>query len=136
MPETLKLEIVTPDALTFSGEVEMVTLPGSEGEMGVYPHHVPLMTQLVPGEVIVRKDGQDTYLAVGEGFVEVTGESVAILTDMAIKSDAIDEAKAEEARRKADARLAEHIEESEMAMINASLAKATAQLEVKRRRHH
>ncbi len=136
MPETLKLEIVTPEALTFSGDVEMVTLPGSEGEMGVYPHHVPLMTQLVPGEVIVRKDGQDTYMAVGEGFVEVTGESVSILTDMAIKSDAIDEAKAEEARRKAEARLAEHVEDGELAAINASLAKATAQLEIKRRRHH
>ena len=63
----------------------MVTLPGVEGEMGIYPNHVPLMTQIVPGEIIARKDGQDYFLAVGEGFVEITGDRVAILTDMAIK---------------------------------------------------
>ena len=61
MANTLKLEIVTPDARTFSEDVEMVTLPGVEGEMGVYPQHVPLMTQLVPGEIIVRKDGHDIF---------------------------------------------------------------------------
>jgi F-type H+-transporting ATPase subunit epsilon len=136
MPDTLQLEIVTPEAQTFSDQVEMVTLPGSEGEMGVYPHHVPLMTQLVPGELIVRKDGQDIYLAVGEGFVEITGESVSVLTDMAIPSDQIDEAKAEEARRAAEARLAENLDDEEAAMVQAAAAKALAQINVKRRRHH
>jgi F-type H+-transporting ATPase subunit epsilon len=135
MPETLKLEIVTPDAQTLSEDVEMVTLPGTEGEMGIYPHHVPLMTQLAPGEVIVRKNGQDTFLAVGEGFVEITGDHVAILTDMAIKADEIDEAKAEEARRRAQARLAEKIEEGEHVIVSAALANALAQINVKRRRH-
>src|SRR5271154_273842 len=106
MANTLKLEIVTPDARTYSDDVEMVTLPGVEGEMGVYPQHVPLMTQLVPGELTVRKDGHDTFMAVGDGFVEVTADHVAILTDMAIPSDQIDEAAAEEARRRAEARLA------------------------------
>ena len=110
MAYTLKLEIVTPDATTFSDDVEMVTLPGVEGEMGVYPQHVPLMTQLVPGEITVRKDGQDLYLAVGEGFVEITAEKVAILTDMAVRSEQIDEAKAEEVRRQAEARLAENLD--------------------------
>jgi F-type H+-transporting ATPase subunit epsilon len=114
----------------------MVTLPGSEGEMGIYPQHVPLMTQLAPGEVIVRKDGQDIFLAVGEGFVEITGDHVAILTDMAIKADSIDEAKAEEARRRAEARLAEHINDEDAAIVSAALANAVAQLNVKRRRHH
>jgi len=109
MPATLKLEIVTPEARTFSDDVEMVTLPGVEGEMGIYPQHVPLMTQLVAGEITVRKDGRDSYLAVGEGFVEITAERVAILTDMAIRSEQIDEAKAEEAKRKAEARLAEKL---------------------------
>jgi F-type H+-transporting ATPase subunit epsilon len=135
MPDTLKLEIVTPEAQTFSGDVDMVTLPGIEGEMGIYPHHVPLMTQLMPGEIIVRKDGQDFYLAVGDGFVEITGDHVAILTDMAIKSDAIDEAKAEEARRRAEARLAEHIDDAENALVSAAMANALAQINVKRRRH-
>lgn len=134
MANTLKLEIVTPEEKTFSDDVEMVTLPGVEGEMGVYPQHVPLMTQLVPGEIIVRKDGRDQFLAVGEGFVEVTADRVAILTDMAIRAESIDEVKAEEARRKAEARLAEKLSDEEAAMVSASLAHSTAQLNVKRRR--
>ena len=88
---TLKLEIVTPEAVTYSEEVDMVTLPAVEGELGVFPTHVPLMTQLVAGEVAVRKNGQDYFLAVGEGFVEITGERVAIMTDMAIRAENIDD---------------------------------------------
>lgn len=133
MANTLKLEIVTPDALTYSEEVEMVTLPGSEGEMGIYPQHVPLLTQIVPGEVTVRKAGRDYFLAVGEGFVEITGDRVAIMTDMAIRAENIDEAKAEEARRRAEARLAEHMDDEEGAMVSAALAHSLAQLKVKRR---
>ena len=136
MADTLKLEIVTPDAQTYSDNVEMVTLPGTEGEMGVYPNHVPLMTQLAAGEVIVRKDGRDLFLAVGEGFVEVTGDHVAILTDSAIKADDIDEAKAEEARRRAEARLAEALDDGENAVVRAALANALAQIQVKRRHQH
>src|SRR5260370_31419516 len=106
MAATQKRETVTPEAKTSSEEVEMVTLPASEGEMGILPQHVPLMTQIVPGEIIARKEGRDYFLAVGEGFVEVTGERVAIMTDMAIRAENIDEAKAEEARQRAESRLA------------------------------
>jgi F-type H+-transporting ATPase subunit epsilon len=134
MANTLLLEIVTPDAQTFSDQVEMVTLPGAEGEMGVYPNHVPLMTQLVPGEIIVRKDGQEFYLAVGDGFVEITGDHVAILTDMAIRAENIDEIKAEEARRQAEARLAAVMDSEETATVHAALANSLAQITVKRRR--
>jgi F-type H+-transporting ATPase subunit epsilon len=133
MANTLKLEIVTPEAKVYSEDVEMVTLPGSEGEMGVYPMHVPVMTKIVSGEVIARRGGQDHYLAVGEGFAEITGERVAILTDMAITADRIDEAKAEEVRKRAEARLAEHLDEAETAVVNAALAHSLAQLKVKRR---
>ena len=133
MAATLKLEIVTPDAKTYSEDVEMVTLPAVEGEMGVLPHHVPLMTQIVPGEIIALKDGKEIYLAVGEGFVEVTGERVAIMTDMAIRAENIDEAKAEEAKRRAEARLAEKLGHEESAMVSAALAHSLAQLKVKRR---
>ncbi len=135
MANTLKLEIVTPEEKVYSEDVEMVTLPGVEGEIGVYPNHVPLMTQLVPGEVSVRKDGQPYYLAVGEGFVEIRGDRVSILSDMAVGADKIDEAKAEEARKRAEARLAEKLDEEEVAAINASLAHSLAQLKVKRRHH-
>ena len=135
MANTLKLEIVTPEAKTYSEDVEMVTLPGVEGEMGILPQHVPLMTQIVPGEIIVRKEAKDYFLAVGEGFVEITGERVAIMTDMAIRAENVDEAKAEEARRRAEARLAEKLDDEEAAMVSAALAHSLAQLKVKRRQH-
>ncbi len=130
---TLKLEIVTPEAVTFSEDVEMVTLPGVEGEMGIYPMHVPLMTQIVPGEIVVRRAGQDVLLAVGEGFVEITGESVSVLTDMAITADNIDEIKAEEAKKRAEARLSEKLSDEESAVVQAALANSVAQINVKRR---
>ena len=135
MAATLKLEIVTPEAKTYSEDVDMVTLPGVEGEMGIYPMHVPLMTQIVAGELSVRKDGQDYFLAVGEGFVEITADKVAIMTDMAVRAEQIDEAKAEEARRRAEARLAEKLNDEEAALVSAALMHSLAQLKVKRRQH-
>jgi F-type H+-transporting ATPase subunit epsilon len=128
----LKLEIVTPEAKVFSEDVDMVTLPGSEGEMGIYPMHVPLMTQLAAGEILVRKGGQEFFLAVGQGFVQITGERVSVLTDMAIEADKIDEAKAEEAMRSAEARLSEKLDDEEIATVRASLDRSLAQLKVKR----
>ena len=105
MANTLKLEIVTPEGTVYSEDVEMVTLPGVAGQMGVYPQHVPLMTQMVPGEIIVRKDGRDMFIATGEGAHRSHRHRVAILTDLAVPADRIDEAKAEEARQRAEARL-------------------------------
>ena len=133
---TLKLEIVTPDAVVYSEDVNMVTLPAIEGQIGIYPLHIPLLTQIVPGEIIVLKDGHESFLAVGEGVVEITSHRVAIVTDMAIPADHIDEAKVEEARQRAAARLRDKISDEEVATVNASLARSIAQLNVKRRRHH
>lgn len=130
---TLKLEIVTPEAKIYSEDVDMVTLPGIEGEMGIYPMHIPLMTQIVHGEITARKGGVDHYLATGEGFVQITGDRVAILTDMAINADDIDEQKAEEARRKAEARLSEKLSDEEQAHVQAALLHSLTQLNVKRR---
>ena len=136
MATTLKLEIVTPEATAYSEDVEMVTLPGSEGELGVYPNHVPLLTTLNPGELRVLKGGKETFLAIGEGFVEITGSSVSVLTDMAIKPAAIDESAAEAAVARAQAAMKEDLGKEECAAVTASLQKALAQLHVKRRRHH
>jgi F-type H+-transporting ATPase subunit epsilon len=133
--KTLKLEIVTPEGAVYSEDVDMVGLRGIDGQIGILPHHEWLMTQMVPGEMMVRKDGRDQFLAVGEGLVEVTGDRVAVLTDMAIEAEKIDEAKAEEARQRAAARLSEKISAEEVASTNASLARSLAQLHVKRRRH-
>jgi F-type H+-transporting ATPase subunit epsilon len=135
MANTLKLEIVTPEAMTYSEDVEMVTLPGAEGEMGIYPLHVPLMTQIVAGEINVRKGGSSLFLAVGDGFAEITGTRVAVMTDMAIRAENIDEAKAEEARKRAEARLSEKLSDEDSALAAAALAHSLAQLKVKRRTH-
>jgi F-type H+-transporting ATPase subunit epsilon len=133
MSDSLKLEIVTPEGTVYSEDVEMVTLPGVVGEMGIYPQHVPLMTQIVPGELIVHKDGKDLSIATGEGLIEVTANRIAVLTDLAIPADRIDEAKAEEARRRAEARLHEKLSAEEAATVNASLVRSLAQLRVKKR---
>jgi F-type H+-transporting ATPase subunit epsilon len=132
MAATLKLEIVTPEAKVFAEDVEMVTLTGIEGDMGIYPEHMPVMTQLVAGEIIARKNGENIFLAVGDGFVQITGQRVAILTDMAIRADDIDESKAEEALRKAEQRLSQKLTDEEAATVHAALAHATTQIKVKR----
>jgi F-type H+-transporting ATPase subunit epsilon len=134
MAATIKLEIVTPEAKIFSDDVDMVTLTGTEGEMGILPQHMPLMTQLVAGEIIAQKGKDTIFLAVGDGFVQVTGDRVAILTDMAIEADNIDEAKAEEARQLAEARLSQKITDEEAAHIRAALAHSMTQIKVKQRR--
>ena len=135
MANTLKLEIITPDAVVYSEDVHMVTLPGIEGQLGIYPLHIPLITQIVPGELMVTKDGRDSFLAIGEGLADITADTVSIVTDMAIPADHIDEAKVEEARQRAAARLADKLSDEEVASVNASLARSLAQLHVKRRRH-
>jgi F-type H+-transporting ATPase subunit epsilon len=111
----------------------MVTLPAVDGEMGILPQHVPLMTQMLPGEMVVRQNGKDRFLAVGDGLVEITGNRVAILTDLAVAAENIDEAKAEEARQRAAARLREKLSAEEIANVNAALARSLAQIRVKRR---
>lgn len=135
MAATLRLEIVTPDATAYSEDVEMVTLTGSEGELGVYPNHVPLLTTLKPGELRVLKGGRETFLAVGEGFVEIKGDSVSVLTDLALEAANIDEGAAEAAVARAQAAMKEDHGSEEVAAIQATLQKALAQLHVKRRRH-
>jgi F-type H+-transporting ATPase subunit epsilon len=133
---TLKLEIVTPEAKIYSEDVDMVTLPGTEGDLGVYPNHVPLLTTLRPGELRVLKDGRETFLAVGEGFVEIKADAVSVLTDMALESEKIDTAAAEAAVERAKAAMKEDHSKEEVAALQASLQKALAQLHVKRRKRH
>jgi len=120
--------------MVYSDDVEMVTIPGVEGQMGLLPQQTRLMTYMVPGEMIVRKDGRDQFIAVGEGLVEVTNSRVLIATNMAIAAEKIDEAVVEEARQRATARLNEKLSSEEVASVNASLARSVAQLNVKRRR--
>lgn len=134
MAGTLRLEIVTPEATAYSEEVEMVTLPGAEGELGVYPNHVPLLTTLRPGELRVLKGGRESFLAVGEGFVEIRGDGVSVLTDLALEASTIDESAAEAAIARAQAAMKEDHSKEDVAALQATLQKALAQLHVKRRR--
>lgn len=134
MADTLRLEIVTPEGRSFSDDVNSVVLPGVEGEFGVLPDHMPMVTQIHPGELVIQKGDQEFRLAVGEGFVELTGDHVSVLTDMAQDASHIDEAKAEEARQRAEKALQEKHTAEEIAAATASLERAVAQLRVKRRR--
>src|SRR5205823_15124972 len=134
MAATLKLEIVTPEKTAYSEDVEMVTLPGSEGELGVYPNHVPLLTTLNPGELRVLKGGKETFLAIGEGFVEVTGSAVSVLTDMALEPAVIDESAAEAAVARAQPAIKQDLGAQEVAAGHSSHQKALAQWHATRRR--
>src|SRR4029450_7084171 len=109
MAPTLRLEIVTPEKVAFSEDVSMVTVPAIDGQIGIYPQHVRLITQMVPGELSVTTEAGEILLAVGEGVVVVTADRVDVLTDMAIRAEDIDEAKAEEKRQRGAGRLQEKI---------------------------
>jgi F-type H+-transporting ATPase subunit epsilon len=128
MAATLRLEIVTPEAIAISEDVDLVTLPAIGGEIGIYPHHVRLITQMVPGELITVRQGQESVIAVGEGLVAVSGDRVEILTDMAIRTQELDAAKIEEARQRARARHEEKIVNETHAALNASVVRSLSRL--------
>ena len=131
----LQLEIVTPEAKVFSEEVDMVVLPGVEGELGVLPLHVPLMTRLLPGEVRITQGQKQVELVVGNGFIEVLPDRVCILTDMAMMDSDVDEQAAEEAIKRAQATLQDKkLTSDEVAETESALARSLAQLRFKRRR--
>lgn len=134
----LKLEIVTPEEKVYSEEVDQVSLPTSTGEITVLPHHLPVVTQIIPGELTVKKSGKTFHLATGAGFAEITGKSVAVMTDLAIESGKIDEKEVLEAKKRAEEALKQKhtMSSEEFATTAATLQKALAQLRVKRRRAH
>lgn len=135
MAATLRLEIVTPEAKIFEGDVESVLLPGVEGEMGILPQHEALVTELNAGEVRIVQDGKTQVLAIGEGFAEITGNSVGILTDGAVHDKDIDEKKAEEAVKRAEDLLKNaSLQGEELEATQAMLARSLAQIHIKRRR--
>ena len=133
---TLKLEIITPDSKVFEGDVEFVELPGAEGDMGVFPQHEPLVTELKAGELQITVNGKVQVLAIGEGFAEITGTSIAILTDGAVNEKDIDEKVAEEAVKRAEDLLKSNtLAGEELEATQAALARSLAQIRVKRRHH-
>ncbi|HOW80450.1 MAG TPA: ATP synthase F1 subunit epsilon, partial [Verrucomicrobiota bacterium] len=133
MISEFKLEITTPTGRVYSKAVDMVTLPGREGEMGILPQHAPLIALLGDGEIVARRGDQEDRLLVTGGCVEITPERVAVITVFATPEDAIDADKAQAARARAEARLKENISPEEVALVQASLTHSLAQLKIKRR---
>jgi len=130
----MKLEITTPKGQVYSKEVDMVTLPGREGEMGILPMHVPLITLIGDGEIIAKHGEQEDRLLITGGCAEITSDRIAILTVFATAEVGIDEHKAEEARARAEARLKEKLSPEETSLVQASLSHALAQIKFKRKR--
>ncbi len=131
---TMRLEIITAERRVYSDDVEVLVAPGIDGELGILPHHAPLMTALQPGEIMIRKGGQETYLAVTGGFLEVMANQVTILADAAERSEEIDEQRAQEAIRRAQEQLARRGADLDLERAAASLRRAETRLRVARRR--
>jgi F-type H+-transporting ATPase subunit epsilon len=132
----MRLEIITAEQEIYADDVDVVVVPGLEGQLGILPHHAPLMTMLQPGELTIKKDGESTYLAVSSGFLEVLGNKVTILADAAEHSEAIDEERALAAMEVARERLANRQGDIELEQVARAMRRAQVRLDVvqKRRR--
>ena len=131
MADELMLEIVTPEKMAFSGHVEEVTVPGSEGEFGVLRGHASLLSSVDVGELNFTKEGKKTYYAVSTGYAEVTSSKVTILVETAERSDMIDKDRAKRAKEIAEGKLAKvSKEDPEYDAAKAAVVKATTRLNV------
>lgn len=130
----INLKIVTPEKEVLSEAVDQVNVPTAEGEIGILPNHANLMAKIIPGELKIRKGSKVDSLAVGEGFLTVTGNNLTIMADLAIGEADINERAVEEAKKRAEQALEQKLSDEEYAETFAALEKALAQLRVKRRR--
>jgi F-type H+-transporting ATPase subunit epsilon len=130
----IKVDIVTAERLVYSDQVDMVIAPGTEGELGILPHHTPLMTMLKPGELRFKKGSEEISLAVTGGFLEVRPDHVIVLADAAERADEIDAARAEAARKRAQERLERPGSEVDRSRAEAALRRAIARLDVVEKR--
>ena len=131
---SIRLDIVTVERVVFSDDVEVVVAPGVEGQLGILPHHTPLMTTLQPGELRVRKGGEEFFLAISGGFLEVRPDRIIVLADSAERAEEIDIARAEEAKRRAQERLSQRAPDLDIGRAEAALHRAMARLGVVERR--
>ena len=127
---TLHVEVVTAERELYNGEADSVNAQGSEGRLGILPRHAALLTMLAPGELTIKLGGAEEPLFVSGGFLEVSNNVVSVLADTAEHAEEIDQARAEEARRRAQERLEQTQDDSERAALNASLERAMARLRV------
>lgn len=129
----LHLKIVTPERLIYDGEVSQVNVSTEQGEIGILPNHANLMAKLSPGELVIKKNGKTESMAIGGGFLQVAGNILTVMTDLATYAQDIDERAVEEAKKRAEAALSETLSDEEYAETLANLEKSLAQLRVKRR---
>lgn len=131
---SIMLDIVTAERVVYSEEVEIVVAPGIEGELGILPQHAPLMTTLKEGELMVRKDGEELYMAISGGFLEVQPDRIIVLADAAERSEEIDMARAEEAKRRAEELISHPTTDVDLARAEAALRRSLIRLKVVERR--
>lgn len=132
--DKLKFEIVTAESVIYSDDVDIVVAPGIQGQMGILPSHAPLLTTLQPGELVVRKDGEETAIFVSGGFLEIMQDRVTVLADTAERAEEIDIARAEEAKVRAEERVREHVPEMDLARVEAALRRSLMRLKIAERR--
>jgi F-type H+-transporting ATPase subunit epsilon len=125
---TIRLEIVTPEKMVFSEDVDAIQAWGVEGQLGILPHHAPLMTMLQPGDLVIRRGSREELLTISGGFLEVRPDKVVILADACERAEEIDEARAEEAKRRAQEALKTAATEVDTAAAVASLRRSLARL--------
>ena len=131
---TLRLDIITAERHVFADDVNAVVAPGIEGQLGILPHHAPLMTILQPGELLIRKDNEETYMALTGGFLEIRPDKVVILADTCERAEEIDVSRAEEAKSRAEERLQGHPPKLDDARAEAALRRSLIRLRVAERR--
>ncbi len=133
---TFRLEVVTAERMVFSDDVNMVVAWGTEGQLGILPHHAPLMTMLRPGDLLIRKDNEEQYLAISGGFLEVRPDKAIVLADACERAEEIDVARAEAAKRRAEEILKTRTPEVDAAAAEAALRRSLARLKVAEKRRH
>lgn len=129
----LTLKIVTPEKIVFNEQIDSIYVPTDSGEIGILPHHVSMITKVIPGELRIKRSGKDSYFATGDGFIEIKDNTITLLTDLAIDEKDIDEKTVEDARRRAQLALEQTLSDEEYAETFAVLEKSIAQLRLKRR---
>ena len=134
MAETMKMDIITAERTVFSADIELVLAPGVEGELGILPHHAGLMTILKPGELMIRKDGIETFFAISGGFMEVLDNKVTVLADAAENSEEINEERATLAKEKAQALIANKDSDLDLERALQQVRRAQVRLDVARKR--
>ena len=131
---TIRLDIVTAERMVYSEEVDLVVAPGIQGQLGILPHHAPLMTTLQPGELGVRRGGEESSLAISGGFLEVRPDRIIVLADAAERAEEVDITRAEEAKRRAEEQLSRHPSEADSARIEAALRRSLVRLKIGEKR--